>query len=499
MAFGLFLTALILEAMLRLGGCIILSQQAHRNARAMRQKDVYRIMCIGESTTQGGYPAFLERALNGMNLGIRFSVINRGLGGANSSFLVDRMESDLDAYHPDMVVAMMGINDNGPHMPYEPEMKSNTVRFIRALRVYKLARIAWLHITHARRQADDLRDTVAENGEAIRPKARTAQAMVALEKDVEINSRNYGAYMELGKAKRELGNYPEAIAAFQKALAIHPRNDQVYVELGKVCRMAGKFAEAAAAFQKALAINPRNDEVYVELGKDCRCAGKLAESEAALKKALAINPRNDMAYMELGRTYHDLGRFAEEMVVAKCGLGMNPQGPGNYDNLLSAYLAGAGNLLELSILLKESIKKVPMPTDRMYATLSALYAAVGDIGLAANYQRKAEQFRLRLYDPAVADNYHRLKAMLDRRGVKLVCVQYPMRGLEPLRKLFRGQDAGVVFVDNEKAFKAAVRRSSLQEYFRDMFGGDFGHFTDKGNALLAGNIADVLVREVFRE
>jgi len=32
---------------------------------------------------------------------------------------------------------------------------------------------------------------------------------------------------------------------------------------------------------------------------------------------------------------------------------------------------------------------------------------------------------------------------------------------------------------------------------RDMFGGDFGHCTQKGNKLLAGNIADVILKEVF--
>jgi len=54
-------------------------------------------------------------------------------------------------------------------------------------------------------------------------------------------------------------------------------------------------------------------------------------------------------------------------------------------------------------------------------------------------------------------------------------------------------------VDNEQVFKNAVKKSSLQEYFVDMFGGDFGHCTDKGNKLLAENIANVVAREVFHK
>ena len=139
-ASGLFLTVLVLEAALRLSGFILLSRQAHCNTLAMRQKDVYRIMCIGESTTRGQYPVFLERALNGRNLGIRFSVIDRGIGATNTTFLVDRLESDLDAYHPDMVVVMMGINDNGSHMSYEPVTSSKSASFFMTLRTYKAAR-----------------------------------------------------------------------------------------------------------------------------------------------------------------------------------------------------------------------------------------------------------------------------------------------------------------------------------------------------------------------
>jgi hypothetical protein len=33
----------------------------------------------------------------------------------------------------------------------------------------------------------------------------------------------------------------------------------------------------------------------------------------------------------------------------------------------------------------------------------------------------------------------------------------------------------------------------------DMFGGDFGHCTEKGNQLLAQNIADTILKEVFHE
>jgi len=87
---------------------------------------------------------------------------------------------------------------------------------------------------------------------------------------------------------------------------------------------------------------------------------------------------------------------------------------------------------------------------------------------------------------------------LDKRGIKLVCVQYPMRNVELLKIIFEpGQ--GIIFVDNESIFKEAVNKSSYNEYFRDISGGDFGHCTAKGNRLLAGNIASVILKEVFKK
>jgi hypothetical protein len=79
-----------------------------------------------------------------------------------------------------------------------------------------------------------------------------------------------------------------------------------------------------------------------------------------------------------------------------------------------------------------------------------------------------------------------------------VCVQYPMISVEPLKEIFDGE-RGVVFVGNEKVFNRALKRGSYIEYFQDSFGGNFGHCTPKGNRLLAENIANVILKEVFHK
>ena len=101
------------------------------------------------------------------------------------------------------------------------------------------------------------------------------------------------------------------------------------------------------------------------------------------------------------------------------------------------------------------------------------------------------------YKPVTVNNYLKLKESLDKRGVKLVCVQYPMRSVESLKKIFKDKGEGIFFVDNEAIFKEEVNKSGFKEVFRDMFAGDFGHCTNKGNRLLAENIAGVILKEVF--
>ena len=68
-----------------------------------------------------------------------------------------------------------------------------------------------------------------------------------------------------------------------------------------------------------------------------------------------------------------------------------------------------------------------------------------------------------------------------------------------LKKIFEDNADGIIFVDNEKSFKGMVSKSSYKEYFKDIFSGDFGHCTDKGNRLLAENIANVILKEVFNK
>jgi len=248
--------------------------------------------------------------------------------------------------------------------------------------------------------------------------------------------------------------------SLKKALELNPRNDEAYTRLGWLYLKQGKLSEAEQLFKKAIELNPQNDEacmglgwVYIEQGKD-------TEAEEALKNALELNSHNDRAYTRLGWLYIRQGKDTEAEQVFKKAIELNPQ------------------------------------TDWAYGSLAVLYGEMGNNILRKEYEDKAKQIRKRFYNPITINHYRTCKQILNKRQIGWICAQYPMRSIEPLKKIFKGEE-GIIFVDNEETFKNAVLKDGYTEYFNDFFGGDFGHCTEKGNKLLAENIANAILKEVF--
>ena len=470
---GIFLFFVLLEASLRLGGFILLSIQEHRNLQSIKQKGTYRILCLGESTTQGQYPSFLEQALNQNNIGIRFSIVDKGRGGTDTRTILSQVESYLDEYHPDMVVAMMGINDYGKeYISPQAIANSKTALFFKSFKTYKLTRLLWLHILNKTREVGlynpDSDKRYLKKIQTSLPEIWLKEASSepisreeVFKKALALNPKNDNVYFELGKFYHDQGEYSQAEVALKQAIEINPKNE-TYVELGWLYRHQGKFLQAENILKKAIELNPKNDGAYVELGRLWHVLGEYAQAKDAYKKALEFNPTNEGAYAELGEFYHDQGEYAQAKDAYKKALELNPT------------------------------------NDYAYGAMSALCEELSKSELAKEYASKARMLRSEHYIPATVNNYHKLKEILDQRGIRFVCVQYPMRDLELLKRIFK-QDEDIIFVDNESVFREALKKASYKEYFMDMFGGDFGHCTEKGNKLLAQNIANVILKEVFNK
>ena len=111
---GIVVGIILLELMMRLAGFGYLLRQEIENRKRLK-KSTFRIMCIGESTTALGgaysYPSQLERILNRRQAKIEFKVINKGIPGTSVGVIADLLQDNIDRYQPDVVVAMIGLND----------------------------------------------------------------------------------------------------------------------------------------------------------------------------------------------------------------------------------------------------------------------------------------------------------------------------------------------------------------------------------------------------
>ncbi len=595
---GICLFFVVLELGLRFGGFVISSVQAWRNNRGLSQKPQYKILCLGESTTAIGgatsYPAQLENILNDHNKKFRFAVINKGVIGTKTKIIVKDLEYNLNKYKPDMVITMMGINDNDGYIIYGRMPNSKLKRLFGELRVYKLFYLTRAHIEaklseilanksgdaylpdsvlHKETPIDNkevadyeekLRNLIRNNpvdfnsyfelGQLYMSKGMPEKVEALIKEYIGFNPKDHKGYKVLSLFSASQGNLPGAMAACKKTLELNPKDDKLCADLGNLlikknadlsvelfnkaleinpksdaaCLGLGWYylnqnniIQAQEYFLRASRINPGNDNAYAGLGWCYRIQFDSDRAEAVFRKAIRLNPRNDSAYAGLGWCYINRAELFKAEGFLKTAIMLNPKSEFGYNGLGWIYLQH-GDVKGAIAIVEKGLKRMSRsnfgvyltlgwyylntkqysqaeesflkavelnPTsERPYLSLAKLYEDAGNHELAKKYRFKSKEIRDKQDYSETISNYLRLKEILGKEGIKLICVQYPMRSLEPLKNIF-SSSAGMTFVDNEKIFKDAVEKDGYLAYFFDMFAGDFGHCTPKGNKLLAENIS----------
>ena len=78
---------------------------------SLSNKEAIKIMCIGESTTQNQYPAFLGEYLKLYIPERQFIIIDSGYAGINLDGIINNLQTNIEQIKPDIIVGMIGIND----------------------------------------------------------------------------------------------------------------------------------------------------------------------------------------------------------------------------------------------------------------------------------------------------------------------------------------------------------------------------------------------------
>ncbi len=430
--FSIAVTLLTIEAGLRAAGAFYITIRDHDNKLRLNKLNSYRILCIGESTTyledDNNYPLYLSEILNSSGLKKTFTVINQGLPGVSTDFIVSHIDSWIDQYKPDLVIVMMGINDDiliaRDQRPENPAMT-----FLKSARLYKLA--LWISLSAKKRFLKDRFQYSSLDGDP-------------LSGDL---------------ASDELSTF----------------RDQAFEQINKTEPEYRKLFKTAMLLEGSEKYQPLAEEIYKTLLS--------GTTDPKIRKWL---------YKKIGELLRTQKKYTE-FVGLMSDISIDYWGYDWIDPVCSneAGLKQAESVLQGLIKSREN-------SSPFYELLALCYDRAGKPEQADDCRQKSKIALLEAIHPATQNNYLKLVRILSEKNITPIFVQYPARNIEPLKKILRpaANFDRLIFVDNEKIFKDVIEQEGYKEYFIDLFAGDFGHCTKKGNRLLAQNIASHLLPHI---
>ncbi len=536
LAAGVTACFLILETGLRLAGWTCSTSQWLGNEFRRHAKTDWTLVCFGESMTAGAYPAVLQNALAARYPGLRFTVVDKGLESTDSSYILDEIGPALDQYHPDFVLVMTGINDT-----FDPRLYNrNSDRQARwpwytRLGTYRLTRFLWqMHLreiwtVHTRSLA-----SAAPSSEQAPPPPAAAGEYPAVD---WIGLHRFAARQEFTFLTPPYTPSPQASADGEADLPdpqMTTRIDQaaalvrqarfseaeaLYLPLigrhaAQFCNMNGYGTLLQAYFeerqkpdadgeaflkrmlQRVVEARPGESRVY-----DVYCHQWLiGDPEKALRFLRPVIARfpGPLDYVEaMILCKQDRLDEAQRCLETSFARAPSPDSRTVFD-LISIYtrLLQDDRIIEL---VPKALALAPNANNRnrLYANLAMAYQHRGRPELARHYRGLADSG----FSAGTWDVYRRIVGKALARRVRVVCLQYPMLSADPLRRIAELFPGRVSVVDNEKSFLDGVAARGYPYYFRDLFGGLFGHLTPEGCNLLVANILraiDPVIRKTSR-
>jgi len=138
------------------------------------------------------------------------------------------------------------------------------------------------------------------------------QALVALERAVEINPSLAECRTNLGNIYLKKDRIEDAINQYRAALQINPADAKTHNNLGNAYTKAGRLDDAISEYSESLELDPNFTEVYTNLSV-VYCEKKMfATAESVLKEAIALEPCTALVqggfYINLGNVYSQMGQ-----------------------------------------------------------------------------------------------------------------------------------------------------------------------------------------------
>ena len=155
------------------------------------------------------------------------------------------------------------------------------------------------------------------------------QALVHLNRAIDIYPRYADAYNNRGMVYYHQGNLTQAAADLTQAIDINSGFTDAYVNRGAVFSRQGNFAGAVADYNKAILLNPDRVEGYNNRGNAFVKQKMYAQAINDFNKALDIDPHFAQTYNNLAVVFYQLKEYDKAWVNLRkaqaLGYAVNPQ------------------------------------------------------------------------------------------------------------------------------------------------------------------------------
>lgn len=486
---GLVATVVLLEVALRIVGMIHFREVTARKGEV--RKGDYKILCMGDSFTfgigaseEGDYPCQLERLLNSKIGNRHFTIVNRGIGGYNTSQILNDFPAWEDEIKPDLVVVMAGGANAWNYWGYHAYKRGNSVLSrmqdqLYRIRIFKLIKLLQKRFPDAIgllkakiKTSPGSADYNAGLGNIYTELNQYGKAVELFKDRIKVDPNDADNYRDLGYVYKNLGDYTQSIECFKKAIKVCPGDPELYAETGKTYLRVNESDKAISWFKRGIAVDASHSSNYYGIGSVYSWLRKHEEAIKWFKKGIRVNPDDSNNYTGIGYAYRDSGRPEKAMPWFKQGIRINPDDISNYHGLAEAYndtgeIAG-DKTIEL---MAEAAKRNPLAKEYI-----KMFENKRRIGLEARKWMESD--------------LEKIIGICREKQIRIVLQNYPQEWefLSPSREF--AEKHGALFVDNRKAFNEMWERGERRE---DYFVPD-GHCNDLGYSVVAKNIYDVILK-----
>ena len=161
-----------------------------------------------------------------------------------------------------------------------------------------------------RQQPEDL-DALHTLGVILCQRQQPDEAIIHLERVVQIQANHAEAWGNLGGALQQQGKLEAAIAHYQKAIELNPNFADAHQNLSVALQGLDQLEAAVECCDRVIELKPDLPDVHYNRGYMLRRLGRLPEAIASYRRALALKPDFVTAHKNLGHALLLTGDFSQ--------------------------------------------------------------------------------------------------------------------------------------------------------------------------------------------